>query len=81
MRTEFQAKHAEALVYKALGNDGSVEDRKQAMRLDSDVKAAWEAHFQAVVNFEQLKARREREVLVVDLWRSVNANRRAGNIQ
>lgn len=78
LRTEFTAKSAEALVYKSL--EGSVEDRKQATRLDENVKKAWEEHFQAVVKHETLKARREREVLVIDLWRSVNANRRAANV-
>lgn len=81
LRTEFMAKHTEALVYKALGNEGSVEDRKQAMRLDDRVVKAWDEHFNAVRDFESLKAQRERNVLVVDLWRSTNANRRMGNIQ
>lgn len=81
LRTEFMAKHAEALTYKALGSTGSVEDRKQEVRLSTDVKMAWDEHFQAVVNYENLKAQRERAVLVVELWRSTNANRRAGNVQ
>ena len=55
---EFMAKSAEALVYKSL--EGSVEDRKQATRLDENVKKAWEEHFLAVVKHETLKARRER---------------------
>src|SRR5205823_8892552 len=66
----FTAKHTEALVYKALGNEGSVEDRKQAVRLDERVVKAWDEHFSAVRDYEVVKARREREVLVVDLWRS-----------
>lgn len=80
LRTEFLAKHAEALVYKALGNEGSVEDRKQSVRLDESVKKAWEEHFIAVREYENVKAQRERNVLVVELWRSTNANRRAGNV-
>lgn len=80
LRTEFMAKHTEALTYKALGNTGSVEDRKQEVRINTDVKAAWDEHFTAVVNYENLKAQRERAVLVVELWRSSNANRRAGNL-
>ncbi len=81
LRTEFTAKHTEALVYKALGNEGSVEDRKQAVRLDERVVKAWDEHFNAVRDYENLKAQRERNVLVVDLWRTVQANRRVGNIQ
>lgn len=81
LRTEFLAKHTEALVYKALGNEGSVEDRKQAVRLDERVVKAWEEHFIAVREYENVKAQRERNVLVVELWRTTQANRRAGNIQ
>lgn len=81
LRTEFMAKHAEALVYKALGNEGSVEDRKQTTRLDKTVMEAWDAHFNAVRDYENVRAQRERNVLVVELWRSTNANRRHGNIQ
>lgn len=81
LRTEFMAKHAEALTYKALGNEGSVEDRKQSVRLDERVLKAWDEHFTAVRDYENLKARREREVLVVELWRSVQANRRVGNVR
>lgn len=80
LRTEFSAKHAEALVYKALGNEGSVEDRKQAVRLHESVVKAWDAHFNAVRDYENVKAQRERNVLVVELWRSTNANRRMGNV-
>jgi hypothetical protein len=77
LRTEHMAKVAEALAYKTL--DGSVEDRKQAVRLFPEVQKAWEDHFLAVVKHEALKARREREFIVIDLYRTVEASRRRGN--
>lgn len=80
MRTEFMAKHTEALIYKAL-TEGGVEDKKMAVRTDDRVLKAWDEHFNAVKDFENLKAQRERHVLVVELWRSVQANRRVGNIR
>lgn len=80
LRTEFRAKHTEALVYSAF-TEGSVEDKKQATRLDERVVKAWDEHFNAVRDYENVKAQRERNVLVVELWRSTNANRRHGNIQ
>lgn len=80
LRTEFTAKSAEALAYKALGSEGSVEDRKQAVKLVPEVQAAWEQHFLAVVKHEALKARREREFIVIDLYRTVEASRRKGNV-
>lgn len=79
LRTEHMAKVAEALAYKALGSEGSIEDRKQATKLVPEVQKAWEEHFQAVVKHEALKARREREYIVIDLYRTVEASRRRGN--
>jgi len=77
LRTEYLADVAESMVYKSI-QGGSVEDRKREAKVAPETRAAMEKHFQAVVQFETLKARRAREVLVVDLWRSVNANRRQG---
>jgi len=79
LRTEYLADVAESMVYKSI-QEGSVEDRKRAAKIAPETRKAMEEHFQAVVQFETLKARRAREVLVVELWRSVNANRRVGNI-
>lgn len=79
LRTEHMAKVAEALAYKSL--EGSVEDRKQGARLDENVKKAWDEHFNAVVQYETVRARREREALIVDLYRTESANRRQGNVQ
>ncbi len=79
LRTEHMAKVAEALAYKAQ-SDGSVEDRKQAVKLDPDVQKRWEEHLQAVVKHEALKARREREFIVIDLFRTIEASRRKGNV-
>lgn len=79
LRTEFTAKAAQALAFKAL--EGSVEDRKQGALLEEPVKKAWEEHFRAVVEFERLKARREREFTIIEIWRSLESSRRHGNIQ
>jgi hypothetical protein len=80
LRAEYMAECAESLAYAAI-TEGSVEDRKRAAKVAEPVKQAMENYFKAVVEFERLKARRTREVLVVELWRSVNANRRVGNVQ
>lgn len=80
LRTEFMAKHVEALTYKAQ-TEGGVEDKKMTVRTDLAVLKAWDAHFDAVRDYENLKAQRERQVIVVELWRSVQANRRVGNVR
>jgi len=79
LRTEYLADVAESMVYKSI-QEGSVEDRKRAAKVAPETRQAMEDHFAAVVHFETLKARRAREVLVIELWRSVNANRRVGNV-
>ena len=79
LRTEYMAEVAEAMVYRSI-QEGSVEDKKRAAKIAPETAKAMEEHFKAVVEFEKLKARRAREVLVVELWRSVNANRRVGNL-
>lgn len=78
LRSEMKAKSVEALIYTAL--TGSIEDRKQAVRLDPRFEGAWEDHFKAVALHERLKNFREREVLVVELYRSVLSARKAGMV-
>jgi len=78
LRTEQKIKTVKALVYSAL--EGSIEDKKQKVELNSDVQKAYDDHFTAVRDYEIVRNRREREVLVVELWRSVNASRRQGNV-
>ena len=73
-RTEFLAKVCEAMHYKA--GEGSIEDRKQSARLAPEVKAAWEKHFQAITEYETVRAKRERAVLTVEVYRTESANRR-----
>lgn len=78
-RSEFLAKVSQAMAYKAI-SVGSVEDKKSEALMSSEVQTAWNKHFDAVVSYEKIRARREREVLIVDLWRSIEASRRKGNV-
>lgn len=79
LRTEHLAKVAEALAFKA-SEGGSAEARKQNARLADSSREAWEKHFQAVVQYEYLRAQRERQVLVIELYRTQSANQRKGNV-
>lgn len=76
LRSEMKAKSIEALIYAAQA--GSIEDRKQAVRLDPRFEQAWEEHFDAVAKHERLKNSRDREVLIVELYRSVLSARKQG---
>ncbi len=79
LRTEYMADVAESMVYKSI-QEGSVEDRKRTAKIAPETQKAMSEHFEAVVKFESLKARRAREVLVVEIWRTLQANRRVGNV-
>lgn len=79
LRTEYMAKVAESLAFKA-AEGSSAEERKQLSRLAPEVQKAWDEHFTAVKEYETVRARREREALIVDLYRTESANRRQGNV-
>ena len=79
LRSEHMAEVAEALAYKSL--EGSIEDRKRAAKTEKSVLEAWAVHFRAVVAYEKLRARRQREVLITELYRTMESSRRAGHMQ
>lgn len=78
-RSEYMAKVADAMAFKLA--EGNNEERKVEARLAQPVIEAWEKHFKAVQAYETIRAKREREILIVDVWRSLNANRRTGQVQ
>lgn len=79
LRTEFFAKTAEALAFKQT-EGSSAEERKQLARLTPEVQKAWEEHFVAVTKHAEVRARREREFAVIDVWRTTRADQRRGNV-
>lgn len=60
--------------------EGSVADRKAEAELSGDVSEATERWLKAMLEAKKLEAKRATEVLVIDCWRSLNANRRQGNV-
>jgi hypothetical protein len=77
-RTEYIAKLARSFAF--LAAEGNNEERKALADTDAKVISKWEEHHQAIVRYEKVRAKRETEVLVVETWRSINANRRSGNV-
>lgn len=76
MRTEYLLEVAEAMAFKLL--DGGVEERKKAAKCTDEVRKATEDVIKSTIEFEKLKARRQREVLVIELYRSVLSARKVG---
>ena len=55
----------------------NVESRKADAETSQLVKEAEESYAEAVVAFEKVRAKRTTETLIVEVWRSLQANRRA----
>lgn len=73
-RTEFKAKTVKATVFKL--SEGSVAERNATAETDSRTVEAYEAHFKAMHEYHAMANKRGTEAIVVDTWRSMNANRR-----
>ena len=57
---------------------GSVEQRKAMAETALDTVAADDTYCASVKAYETIRAKRQRAELVVEVWRSLNANRRQG---
>lgn len=76
-----EAKEAGAKVAREsafLGSSGSVAERQAMAGTSPEVRAALEALEAAYYDLEILRAKRQRALLVIEVWRSLNSNRRAG---
>lgn len=74
LRGEILAKRARARVF--VTGEGSVEARKAAAEIHGDVTTADEELIRATLEFEGLRAKRQRAEIVIDVWRSLEASRR-----
>lgn len=81
LRAEYLAKVAESLAYKAMDPGMTVAAREREVLLVPEVQKAHEEYFKVVVLYEKLRAFRQREVLITELWRTMESSRRTGNIQ
>ena len=78
MRAEHLVEVTESTVYRAA--EGSIEDRKRYAKASPEVMVKQEELFRAVREHEVIRAKRKRAELMVELWRTLSANRRQGNI-
>jgi len=77
-RSEFKAKSLKGAGFLHL--EGTVADRDAGSLQLPEVQAAYEDHFKAIRAYSAIANKRALEVLVVEVWRSVGANRRVGNV-
>lgn len=60
--------------------DGAMELRKAVAENSADYDKATTEWLEALAKSEAMQNKRKTEALVVDVWRSMNANRRQGNV-
>ena len=77
-RFEFRAKVIKDAIFKRL--EGSVADRQAEAGSSGEYTAAMDEYFDAMSRYESMRNKRGTEAIVVDVWRSLNAGRRVGNI-
>jgi uncharacterized protein with von Willebrand factor type A (vWA) domain len=76
-KSEYLAKLREAFSFKESEGE-TVKDREAQAKTTPECQAAWEVYFVAVAEYEKLRAKRERAVLTIDLFRTLEASRRQG---
>lgn len=78
-RCEFLAKRVRARQF-LMASGPSVEAKKAVAETAPEVEDADGTLVEAILTFEKLRAKRTTEELIVEVWRSCGANRRAGNV-
>jgi hypothetical protein len=78
-RKEYAADLARKRVF--LTADGNNEERKAIAEVSVDVQTAEDEFAKATLAYERVRAKRTTEAYIIEVWRSVNANRRQGSFQ
>jgi len=76
LRCEQLLKRIQYRLFKSA--DGSIELRKATAGVSEETARAEEELVSAIVQYEKLKAKRETESTVVEVWRTLESSRRKG---
>jgi hypothetical protein len=77
-RKDYLCRFTRANVFQR--SEGSVEMRKAIAESSEEVQAAENERVLAIIEYEKVNTKRATEELIVEVWRSCNANRRHGNV-
>ena len=77
-RSEYKAKSLKAACFLHL--EGGVAEREAKALQEQAVMDAYMLHFRAIRDYQAMANKRALEVLVVDVYRTISANQRRGNI-
>ena len=75
-RREYKAKAVRDTIF--LHEAGTVAERTAKAGASQEYMDAMAGYFESVAAFHAVKNKRNTETLVIDVWRSLNANRRQG---
>ena len=75
--TQRENQRREAFAQAFLSSDGSVDARRAKAELDSDCIAAKDAEAEAIMELERHRSRMKAAEMVLEIWRTENANARA----
>ena len=73
-RSEILRKRCRSRVFLTV--DGTVAEKQAKAEVALEVQAADDAYIACVKAFEEVKAKRQRAELVIEVWRSLNASMR-----
>lgn len=77
-RAEFKAKATKQTVF--LHEDGTVAERTAKAETSAEVANAMQVYFAAVAAYSHIANKRDTERVVLDAWRTIQSNRRAGHV-
>ena len=77
-RAEFKAEAIRDAIF--LRTDGTVAERTAVAKASKEYADAKEAQFIVLAQYEAMRNKRTTEAIVVDTWRTIQANQRRGNV-
>lgn len=77
-RAEYMAKKKKAAIFTL--SEGTVADRQAASETSDEYQLALGSYFTALQDYNTLNNKRATRMILIDVWRSVNASMRRGNI-
>ena len=77
-RAEFRAKATKEAIFKRLA--GGVAERQAEAASSDEYAQAMEAYFVQLKGFESIRNKRSTEMVVIDVWRTLESSRRKGNV-
>ena len=78
VRTDKRAKAIHSAIF--LRQTGTVKEREAIADNSPDYQDSLEEHFKAIELYEGIRNERNREELVIEVWRSINSARNKGQV-